>query len=422
MSDVQHGWHPAAPRPAHDRGPQPPAPPAGEAGWPTSQPTPPRRLLQPAQPGTPNFDAIGMQSVLTRARDQSRFLAPDIEPEREKRPFPLRALLAGLIGVLALGVAAGAIYVGYLRPKAFDPDTLATSSAVATNLIVTQTPQEIVTGYFAALADGDIDKALAMGPRGGQGSADLLNAAAYAASLQASPLTEVQLHTTDPEATEIAVTYKLGGHPVETSIELQRLTSGAFQLRRTTMPIQIHVPGGQDVPLIVNGVAVEQDQIYEVVPGTYALSTALPNVAYPASDTFTITELSREEEPRPFTGNPELTEAGRRAFITAASDSLASCIAQKLLAPAHCPFGTKAGSPVDESSIQRVLTNDPFASARASLNPTDLGQVEMSVPISFSISYTFRDGSRQTPRVVSLQAWVRANVLGDGEIAVTWGS
>lgn len=425
MSDGQHGWHPAAPRPAHDQGSQAPigpADPASSAGGPASQPTPPRHLPQPFAAGTANFDAVGMQSVLTRARDQSRFEAPEIEPDRVKRPFPLRALLAGMVGVLVFGVAAGGVYVNYLRPKGFDPNTLATSSAEATDLIVTQTPQEIVTNYFAALASGDITTALAMGPRGGQGSADLLTPEAYSASLQASPLTAVELHTTDPEATEVAVTYRLGGHQVETSVELQRLTSGDFQLRRTTMPIQGHVPGGEDVPLIINGVELEQDQIYEVVPGTYTPSTGLPNIAYPSSDTFTITELSREEEPRPFTGNPELTEAGRRSFITAASDSLARCISQKLLAPAHCPFGTVTKSPVDASSIKRELTNDPFANARASLNPTNLAQVEMSVPISISVSYNFVDGSRQTPRVTTRQAWVTANVLGEGEIAVTWAS
>ncbi len=44
----------------------------------------------------PQFDAVGMQSVLTRARDQSRFVPPTIEDEGGWRPVPVRALIVGL--------------------------------------------------------------------------------------------------------------------------------------------------------------------------------------------------------------------------------------------------------------------------------------------------------------------------------------
>ncbi len=51
-----------------------------------------------------------------------------------------------------------------------DPDVIAKPTATASNQVRAKTPQEIVTLYFDALSAGDIEQAMAMGPRGGNGS------------------------------------------------------------------------------------------------------------------------------------------------------------------------------------------------------------------------------------------------------------
>lgn len=422
MSDGQHGWHPAAPRPPQVPSDKDPARPAADQGdWPASLSTPARPIPQAAPPNTPNFDAVGMQSVLTRARDQSRFVAPDIEPERERRPFPVRALLFGFVGVLVIGVVAGMIYVNFLRPHEIDTDVLAKSTATASNQVAALTPQEIVTDYFTALAEGDIDTAMAMGPKGGQGSSILLTPEVYARTMEKSAIADLTVVTTDPEATEVQVTYTLGGRPVEATVALQQVDSGQFQLRRTTLPVRVSVPGGEDVPLFINGQQVEHDQIYEVVPGRYELTTGMPYIAYPATDAFTIDKVGRDQEPRQIDASPELTEQGRRAFIQAASESLNACMAAKTLAPANCPIGlTSDGAPVVESSIERTLEGDPFADARPRLSLQKLTQAESPLTFQYTYSWDFVGGSRQRPRQATETVWVRANVLGDAPLTVTW--
>ncbi|NHB84139.1 hypothetical protein G7085_04475 [Tessaracoccus sp. HDW20] len=122
---------------------------------------------------------------------------------------------------------------------------IAKPTAAATNRVLAQTPQEIVTEYFQALADGDIGRALAMGPRGGNGSERLLTPAAFAATRELSRINGLEILTTDPEATRVQVRYRIGDSPVKAEIALERLDTGEYQLKRTTVPIQLDVPGAR---------------------------------------------------------------------------------------------------------------------------------------------------------------------------------
>ena len=40
------------------------------------------------------------------------------------------------------------------------------------------------------------------------------------------------------------------------------------------------MPGGQRIPLRVNGQAIDSDQPYEVLPGRYEVTTGLPFIDY----------------------------------------------------------------------------------------------------------------------------------------------
>ncbi|WP_145952672.1 hypothetical protein [Tessaracoccus aquimaris] len=409
MSDGQRGWRPAVPG-------------ARPASGPQTQPTPPRPAEEAAVThGEPRFDAIGLQSALTRARDQSRFVAPEIEPELEARSFPLRALLIGFVGVLVVGVLAGFVYVTYLRQRAVDPQVLAKPTGTATNQVRAQTPQEIVTAYFQALADGDIERALAMGPRGGNGSERLITEAAYATTHGKTKIANVQIRTPEQDATRVQVSYTVSGRPVEAQIDLDRLDTGEYQLKRTTVPIRISIPGGDSVPLVVNGVAIDQGQVYEVVPGVYELDTGLPFIAYSEASTITVVTLQATEA-QEFSPTPQLTEEGRSAFISAANASLEKCMAVKRKAPADCPIGMSAAAPVDESSIKRTITNSPWTTARPALTSSDQSVAEMTVTVQYTLGYTLLDGGRQPEQSEQAVVTVRANVLGSSEdqVAPIW--
>lgn len=409
MSDGQQGWRPAAPGP----------PPID----PQFQSTPTRPLEPEAAHGEPVFDAVGMQSVLTRARDQSRFVAPPIEPKREPRRFPLRALLAVFVGIVVLGVVAGIVYVTFFREHEVDPGVLAKPTATASNQVKAQTPQEIVEAYFAALRAGDIERALAMGPRGGNGSERLLTPETYQVTMEQSPIGDVEILTREQDATRVKVRYHLGDRPIDAVIDLDRLDTGEYQLKRTTVPIQISVPGGDGVPLIVNGQKIDQGQVYEVVPGEYRLTTDLPYIAYSDASRITVVTLEAPELQK-FAPVPQLTESGRAAFIASASRSLDECLAAKRKAPPNCPISMAKGAAVDESSITRTLTNDPWTTARPSLTASDQGEAEMTVTLRYTLSYQLTDGARQQAQAQQAVITARANLLGTtpNQVTVSWRS
>ena len=101
-----------------------------------------------------------------RARDQSRYEAPVIEEERSRGPFPWKMVVAVFTVVVVFAVAAGTFYALVLRKPTVDERTIVkpSGSASAGNI---RTPQAAVSEYLHALADGDIDKALSLGERGG---------------------------------------------------------------------------------------------------------------------------------------------------------------------------------------------------------------------------------------------------------------
>lgn len=402
---------------------QPPMPPDG----PASPTTPVRPLTgrEAPPPSTGSFDAVGMQSVLTRARDQSRFVAPVIEDESTRRPFPLKALLWGVAILVVLGITVGTVYVQYFRPVVIDPDTIVRPPSVAGNEpppVTTQTPGEIVEEYFTALSTGQVRRALAMGPTGGDGSRALLTNRAHARARELLPITNVEVLADGASTTEVPVRYLLGGQPYETTMLLTLTDAGEYQLARTTVTAEFSVPGGQRLPLRVNGVRVDSDQPYEVLPGMYEVSTGLPFIDYADSGDLEVPGLGREI---PYSVNvtPELTSAGEEALISAARASLERCIAQRSMAPDGCPnrAGTRAQGVIDSSARWR-LTNNPWQEASPTLTAEDQSIALVRVPLSTQLSFEYANGSRSEGHPVSSRVEARAAMHGEdpNSIEVTW--
>lgn len=406
----------------HPGGWQPALPPDG----PLSPTTPVRPLTGDEAPplSVDTFDAVGMQSVLTRARDQSRFVAPVIEEETSRRPLPVKALVWSTIIVLILGVAIGVFYVSYLRPVEQPPDTIplpAPATSGAAPAVTTQTPQEIVRDYFTALSTGQVERALAMGPRGGSGAQDLLNPNVVNHAREMLPISELEILSDDQRATEIPVRYRLGAENYETTVYLTLLDTGEYQLARTTATVEFSVPGGQNLPLVVNGLEVDPSQPYEVVPGLYELSTGLPFVDYSEASNLEVPGLAREA---PYNVNvtPELTEAGETALIDAARRSLNECIAQHTMAPQGCPNRAGSQARVIDSSARWSLNNNPWTQTAPTLTAEDQSIALLRVPITTTLNFEYADGGSSTGRPVTTRVEARAPMAGaDPEaITVTW--
>ncbi|GAA4905263.1 hypothetical protein GCM10025789_25790 [Tessaracoccus lubricantis] len=408
MTDGQSGWHP-------------PMPPDGPVS-----PTTPVRLLTGAEApplSVERFDAVGMQSVLTRARDRSRFVAPPREEEATKRALPVRGLAWGALLVAAIGIVAGMVYVSYFRPIVDDPDTIVVvPTATATREEVTaQTPQEIVTEYFEALSTGDVDRALAMGNPGGNGSHALLDVDVFARARELSPITDVQILSDDPTATEVPVRYLIGGQPFETAIVLDLLDNGRYRLAQTTVTAEFSLAGGQNLPMLVNGRRIDPKLTFEVLPGTYEVSTGLPFVDYAVTGHLQVASPSRADVQKANV-TPELTEAGRSALVDAARASLQRCISANSIAPAGCPNQASAGGSQVSSATWR-LTNNPWSDISPTLVADDQSVALMRLRLETSLHLTYGNGSSSNP-TPTIPTEVRASMLGTDPagVRVTWAT
>lgn len=419
MTD-EGGWRPNAPEgPRGQRPDHPLAFPEPAGDEPASQATPVRPLTD-SPPPPPAFDALGMQSVLTRARDQSRFEAPPVEEQRAGRRFPLRGLLYGLIGVLVIGVVAGFVYVNFFRETEDGPGVLLQPTESASQLVVARTPQDVVTEYFSALAEGDVDRALALGERGSGGLGTLLTAEAYARTRELAPIGDVEILTDDPTATEVRVRYTMGGTPVESSVRLTRQGSEGYSLASTTVARQFQFVGGENVPVFVNGVRVDPVQPLELLPGRYELTTGLPFITYPAENGFTIDSLAQRDLPQPVT--PELTDEGRAEFMREARASLDRCLASTEISPTGCPFSMTADSPVVPGSPNWSLLNDPWEGVTPTLNADDQSQAIMTVNLATRLTLDYTDGSTGGNNDQNWTVQATANMLAEepDEVHVTW--
>lgn len=354
-------------------------------------------------------------------RFPSRFEAPAPEEPPGRPPTPWRPLLAGALSLLLVGVLIGVSYVTWFRPSAADPDVTVKASQQATQEMRSATPHEIVTAYFDALAQGDIERALAMGELGGTGSEALVTPAAYAVTRQLSPLSDLHIHTEDPAATELEVSYTLGDQRIDTSVRTVRLDTGEYRMARTTVPVQIQVPGGDNVPLLVNGQSVPQNRTFELVPGRYQLATGLQLIAYPEASAFTINSLARADE-TVLTVSPQLTEVGRDALLAAAKASLRRCINSHQVAPEGCPNRMQVNRPVVASSIAWELIGDPWRSGTPTLDPADQSVAVLTVRVRARLSVDYTDGSSSPGQEIDTAVQVRASMLADdpASVIVTW--
>ncbi len=406
-----------------------PIDPAGADEGPTSAATPTRpdtSIIRPMPTGTtgPSFEALEMQSVLSRARDTSRFDEPErgAGSERERRKTPLRTLLVLAVGTVILGVVAGALWVGLYRDPVVDDQTIVKVSTSPGAII--RTPQETVLGYLQALEAGDIALALTFGPSPGTGSDTLLTPEAHAGMPVASRPSNISVITQDPFANVVDVSYTLAGEPVSTTMRVTRDDAGSYSLEQTTIELQIQVVGGDNLPTMVNGVEVDNRILLKVVPGTYTPSTGLPFLTFPEkSSLITISSLSYSDIAVNLL-NPELTAEGQTALMDAARASLERCIASKELTPTGCPNARKAPRAVVKGSVAWTLLNQStvWKTVTPTLSATDQTVAVATVSLDLRVTMDYTDGGSSGKNDELRTVGFSATMLGrdPDSVAVTW--
>ena len=345
MSD-NNGWRPALPEP--------------RGGGPQSQATPVRPMIGGSPPPAAHFDdPVGMQSVLTRGPRPKPFRRPEIEEERVRAKFPVKGLLMGLAFLLAVGITVGVVYVTVIRKPVSDPNVSVKATATVSEQAQAATPQETVQAYFDALIAGDIQRALSLGDTGGTGQPTLITPDAFARTRELAPITNFEIHTDDPTATDVEVSYDLEGKRETTSVKLIRLETGNYQMARTTVSVQLQLLGGQNLPVFVNGQRVDPEVPLEVVPGRYELSTGLPYISFPETNNLTIRSLAYTDTTI-VAVSPQLTDEGRDQLMQAARRSLTDCLATKEVQPVGCPFGIRVNRAFNRDTVVWTLRDDPW--------------------------------------------------------------
>ncbi len=412
------------------RGPEHgPVPPPGHDEGPSSAATPTRpgsSIIRPMpkSDAAGSFEDLAQKSVLSRARDDARFVAPELTPQdTPTRRLPLRPLLILAVLMLSLGVLGGLLWVNVFRTVGVDEKTTVTPSAGSQEKILT--PQETVRGYLEALEAGDARKALTFGPEPpGIDSLAMVRQSGYDAMPATSRPSDIRILTEDPLATEIRVQYSLAGKPVSTSMRVVRQDNDSYLMERVTVTIQLQVVGSEKLPVQLNGVAIRPTDPIAVFPGTYTPSTGLPLVAFQDSELITIASLNYTDTVV-FLINPVLTPAGRDGFERATRASLDRCIASGELAPTGCPNAILAPRPVLANSVRWEVL-DPgsvWENFTPTLSPTDQTMAVATLSMQLRVSMDYKDGQSSGNKDSNLNIAVSANMMGENaaSINVVWG-
>ena len=426
-------WRPSAPPPQGGWQPQhsPSQQPASPGTRPGKQRPAPRRSTgqsqaqkpagQPQDP--PSLQGPeALQHVLRRSRHEPRFEAPVIVEEHVRAPIPRKTVLLVFAAVMVLAVAAGAIYALLIRRPTVDEATIVQPSEGASSTKI-RTPQEVVSEYLHALADGDITTALSLGPHSDEETSSkvLLTPAAHSATRERSPIEDIQILTDDPKATQIEVSYQLAGKPITTVIPVILNEHGSYELERTTVTVVIELVQADALPLQVNGIEVPKLQPIEVVPGIYELSTGLPFIEFPAENNFTIGSLQFAKQTS-LPATPRLSDAGREAFRAALQSSLTQCTAMKLPSPQGCPQGVRPAKPLREETIRWSVVGNPLSGLEPSLSTDDLSVAIMALEIPFTLTFQYADGSSPGVQELNVKARATANMLAEqpDQVTITW--
>lgn len=325
---------------------------------------------------------------------EDRFEAPPPEKESSRRRPSLVKLLSGAVAVVLLAVLTGVVYVQFIRKPPVDDAVKVPDASSSASKAKVLRGDDVVRQYLAALAAGDVAKALSYGPTGGNGSQALLSKNAYAASLKAAPLSNIDVPTTDANASEIPASYTLGTQQVKTSFRVIKQDNGSWQLEKTTATFRMQGTKVENVPIKINGVAVNWETPLELVPGSYVLSTGLPFIAFDAGDSLTLLNLNYSDI-TVHNAAPALTEQGQKALIDAGRRTLQACASRKEMRPANCPNGLTSAAKIDPATIEWKLVGDPFEGVRPGLSATDQSRAEVNLVATFTFSGRVAGTQRQ---------------------------
>ena len=367
--EAGYAFGPFAPPPGTGPGPAgpPPAPPAGPPPAPLAGPAPSPLPGPPPQPGGPRrrtrgLIIVGVVALALILVGVTAALAIRNDPVADPQPRPTQP-------------SGG--------PTTSNPPTSAPPPAALAS--------DAVSGYLRALAAGDAAAALSFSADPTQ-PGPFITDKVLAESLRRAPLTAIKVpEVTDQQATTVSATYRLGKTEVSTSYDVVK-TSGAWKLARVSKAIDLKLVRSPSIPMLINGVPVTSYEV-NLLPGSYAFTTASPNLTYGSKNVVVITDPNAYSDV--FDLRLSLSDRGRKTVVRLANQSYDACLKTKVPRPRNCPFAwTNSVHRYRNGSVTwRQIGSDPFDKPTTQLaGRTARVRMPLRVRISGPCVYQGRSG------------------------------
>lgn len=333
------------------------------------------------------------------------------EPE-ERRPRRSRAPWVALVVLLV--VVAGVFGWRYVQAQRFE-QRLAADNAAA---------RQVVEDYYAALADGNAQAALAAATERPEEASlltdEVLGSAQEAGGISDLAIGEAELASDDSrrmvgDAGTVPVSYSLGEVPVQVDLAVNREADG-WRIASATAQVDLGAEGRS-----VNGQPAGA-QVVALFPGSYTVATASPHVRLDEPElVVTAPDPSGAETQQWAGGQASLTTEGREAVVKAATASLSACLAQKSLTPEGCPIAIETGPAItiDADTIKYSLVGSPWSDAEITLEGDT--RARGTIPLAYRIE---ADAESQGVEGVVRQSYEQetsfiADLTGE-EPSITW--
>ena len=301
--------------------PQQPAPPPGYPG-------------QPPYAGGPGPQAAGYGMPPGGPQPYPPGAYPSGPGQPSQQPKK-RTTLFVLIGAgslaLILAVVAVAVNLGGDTGAAGGGTTAGGGTAGAP---AAATASEAVNGYLQAVAKGDAQSAVSYAADPSTVSTTYMTRAVLAASAKQAPLTDIKVGPTDPDATTVPATYRLGSTQVDTSFDVLKTSDDQWKLIEVASTLDLTAVQDDSIPLLMNGTKVEPGP-FSVLPGTYRFTTGQRNFDYGSHPDLVVRYPS--DFPDITRVAPRISSKGRSSALSAVKKSWSSCLDKHAQKPKGCP-------------------------------------------------------------------------------------
>lgn len=327
-------------------------------------------------------------------------------------------------GILALVLVVGVMFAIVRGGKDESTSTAGSGAAAQGGPEFEHTAQgsrQLVEAYFAAISQGRAEDAKAMlySPGGNQ---ELLTQAVLADPLKRAPITDVAVSDGTPgdhDAFSVPVSYKMGGKPVSTRLEVWKVQQGA-RIYEGTKTLSLSPFKGFD--MTVNGMKVDGDSVM-VFPGSYKIATATKYYEVDGADALLIKSPDDDSGAQQlYQLKPKANAEGIKMFREKVVSEAKKCLASKAL-KAGCGMelpGTVDGAKLTDGTVQRTMKAEertklekvvpkPGTSVGTTLEASsyELGSVDITVDAQ-------KDGRRGRSRI-----WGPSTGLGTATIDTT---